>query len=408
MTHAPGAVDTSAGVRPTGPHQSPSVRAAPPPVRPLDAGIRVAALFADDRLHEALEALAQLARRLGVPLDARAIPASLARSCSVGRIGVARDAAQIVAQQGVLIGTTFGGDPLAPVARLFRGLQRRAGVVVDVRPVVTLAGSIVAGTAYERDVLLFAQRSAERPAAGTTEADSDHSRQRTYARDAAMLAYRMCVAERRRLMLVQPVGRGTRAQRLLVDALQLHAATHRLPPPRVIKAGVLAALLSGELGRERWLVASVMPIDELSEMLRATLGEMVAWPVVSYGRSASFYDLPVTAVDDPVPVLLVLVSLLMRSGRRELALQLQSAVLTTSHARTRMAEELGVTQLRVPFDAFVNGVLANWGREPIAPPPRERRAAERDTHAGAAPPRTDEGRRGFSRRVASAPHAQSR
>lgn len=348
------------------------------PARPAAHGLTVATLSPADALAQPMAVLERLARRLGVPFDVKAIPASLARAGQVGRIGVPREAATVMQQQGVMIGATFGGDPLAPVARLFRGLQRRADVVVDVRPLVTLPGTRLGADAWERDVLLFSQRPLDRTSPRTEASDMDDAREQSRSRDAAALAYRLCAAERRKLMLVLPVGRGTRAQQAFAEALQQHAIANRLAPPRIVKAGLLAALLSGESGRERWLVSSVIPIDELSAMVGESVGPVVAWPVLSYGRGASFYDLPVHAEGDAVPLLLVLASLLQRSGRGEMAQALQAAVLMTCAARTRAAEELGVPELRVPFDDFVSGVVANWGRQPVVPSPRERRSVERD------------------------------
>lgn len=349
-----------------------------PPVRPATQGLTVASLSAGDTLAQPLATLERLARRLGVSIDVKAIPSGLARAGQVGRIGVPREAAAVMQQQGVLIGSTFGGDPLAPVARLFRGLQRRADVVVDVRPFVTLPGTRLGADSWERDVLLFSQRPLERTTARRDATNLDDAREQARSRDAAALAYRLCAAERRKLMLVLPVGRGTRAQQAFAEALQQHAIANRLAPPRIVKAGLLAALLSGESGRERWLVSSVIPIDELSAMVSESVGPVVNWPVLSYGRGASFYDLPVTADGDAVPLLLVLASLLQRSGRSELAQSLQASVLMTCAARTRAAEELGVSELRVPLDDFVAGVLANWGREPVMASPRERRSVDRD------------------------------
>ncbi|MCC7055019.1 MAG: hypothetical protein IT355_17230 [Gemmatimonadaceae bacterium] len=357
----------------------------PAQVRPATPVITVAALFADTHLPPLLASVERLAHSLGVPLTSRTIPASLARAGQVGRIGLPGEAVNSLLQQGVLISANFGGDPLAPVARLVRGLQRRTDVVVDVRPMLTLPGSPAAAEGWERDVLLFSHRTLERHPAVARSREADVAQARTRARDAAGLAYRLCTSESRKLVVVLPVGRGTRAQQGFVEALQQQAATAGLTPPRIVKAGLLTALLSGESGRERWLVASVIPIDELSAMIGESLGAVVPWPVLSYGRGASFYDLPVPcATEDPVPLLLVLVSLLQRSGRGELAQQLQAAVLMTCGARNRMAEELGVP-LRVPFDAFVQGVVTNLGRAPFAPSTRDRRRAERAPQTVAGP-----------------------
>ena len=56
------------------------------------------------------------------------------------------------------------------------------------------------------------------------------------------------------------------AQQSFADALERQARVHRLPSPRIVKAGLLAALLCGESSTARWLVASVMPMSELSAL----------------------------------------------------------------------------------------------------------------------------------------------
>ena len=327
--------------------------------------LSVASLIGDPGAEAMLEATAQLALRLGVPFARLPIPATLARSGTVGRIGVPREAAEIVRAQGVLVGTTRGGDPLAPVARLFRGLQRRADVLVDVRRCMTLPGSSAAVAGNERDVLLVSQRTDERAAARPQSAFGDAAAHEARARAAAEFACSIATAERRKVLLVLPVGRGTSAHATFADAFEREARQRRMPATRTVKAGLLSALLCGEAGRERWLVASVIPIDELGAMTAEAIGDTGPWPVISYGRDATFYDLPqATVATDPVPMLLVLVSLLARAGQDELSRTLQQAVLTTAAAQARMEEELGV-MLQVPVAEFHRGVLANWGRPPL-------------------------------------------
>jgi hypothetical protein len=108
-----------------------------------------------------------------------------------------------------------------------------------------------------------------------------------------------------------------------------------------------------------------MPMGELSALTTEAIGDAGPWPVVSVGRGATFYDMPASAPDahDPVPLLLVIVHMLQRSGRSAWARALCDALLVTRTAEVRMREELG-TDLPVPTDAFLNGVLANWGRTP--------------------------------------------
>jgi hypothetical protein len=148
-----------------------------------------------------------------------------------------------------------------------------------------------------------------------------------------------------------------------MEALERQARLQRLPAPRTVKAGLLAALLSGESGCARWLVASAMPIEELSQLTTEAIGDTGPWPVLSLGRGATFYNLPATTSgpSDPVPMLLVLVSMMQRSGQGAFARSLFDATLVTRAAEARMREELGL-ELSVPADAFLRGVMANWGR----------------------------------------------
>jgi len=349
------------------------------PRLPMLAPMAAAALFEDPVLVTMLAGVEAFSASLGAPLDCRVIPASLARTGTVGRIGVPSDATTVMLAQGLMLGATFGTDPLTPVSRLWRGLQRRADVYVDVRQYTTLAGSRADLAGNQRDVLLFSQRiiegAARRPRLATGGADAS-AQEWSRAREAADLAYRLAAAEQRKLLLVLPVGRGTEAQQFFADALARQARLHRMPPARVVKAGLLAALLSGEGGSERWLVASVIPIDELSALAAEAVGDAGPWPVISIGRDVTFVDMPTTTTGDPLPLLLVLSTLLQRSGRSDLASALLQATLLTASAVSRMREELGGT-LSVPTDDFLAGVLANWGRVPPVPAMRERRASVR-------------------------------
>jgi len=355
--------------------------AAEQPLRALEpAGLSFATLFEDERLDPVAQAVLELMRSIGAPLDGRSMPTALARGGTVGRIGVPRDATMLMAQQRVLIGASIGTDQLSPVSRLWRGLQRRADVVVDARQCTTLPGSDADQANQQRDVLLFSQRVVDVTSRRSTrDADQDAAGQWSRARQAAEMAYSLAVTENRKLLLVLPIGRGTAAQQFFTDALERQARLHRLPSPRTVKAGLLSALLTGDGGRERWLVASVMSIEELSVTAVEAVGDTGPWPVLSFGRTASFYDMPSQAPGaciDPLPFLLVVSSLLQRSGRAELARTLMHASLMTASAVTRMREELG-TSLPVPLDAWMAGVMANWGRTPLAPALRERRGSER-------------------------------
>ncbi len=346
-----------------------SVRAA------ASGGLSAATLFADPGVSVMFDAVRELASSIGMPLAGCEVPAELARGGTVGRIGVPREAVTRMRAQQVLIGATVGGDPLAPVARLLRGLQRRADVLIDVRQCTTLPGSAAAASGNERDVLLLSQRTTDRAPVRPGDTHDETAAHWTRARQAADLAYRIAATEKRTPLLVLPIGRGTRAQAYFAEAMERQARLQRLPSPRTVKAGLLAALLSGEAGRERWLVASVIPIDELVAMAVETIGDTGPWPVISYGRDASFYDLPhETAATDPMPLLLVLVSLFFRAGHVELSRTLLHAVRTTAAAQARMQEELGMP-LHVPAAGFLRGVRANWGRQPVGSAPRIVRVA---------------------------------
>lgn len=331
------------------------------------APITIATLLDEARSDEGLRALQKFARSIGAPIDWQPIATHLARTGVVGRISVPKDAGDVMLRQGMVVGATIDADPLAPVSRLWRGLQRRADVLVDMRRCRTLPGSAAAEAGVERDVLLFSQRVVERTTLPrrAAKSDVDSAGQWSRARSAAELAYRHASAENRQLLLVLPVGRGTDAQRLFGDALERQARLQRLAPPRRVKAGLLSALLMGESDRSPWLAASVMSIEELSATAAEAIGDTGPWPVVSLGQHATFYNMPQQAsgAADPVPMLLVLASLLHRDGRVELARQLMASVCLTSAALARMRDELG-TAFSVPTDAFLSGVLTNWGRTP--------------------------------------------
>jgi hypothetical protein len=357
-------------------------------VRPTHADVAsrigIASLFTDDRLDRDLLAMQRFASAIGAVIDCQAIPPQLAREGTVGRIGVPRDAVAMMRRQRVVLGATGGADPLAPVTRLWRGLQRRADVQVDLRSCSTLPGSQAWHAGIERDVLLLSQRLLDRGTSRKSRNPADDAAgQWTRAREAADLAYRIAAAEGRHLLLVTPVGRSTEAQQFFTDALERQARLQRVASPRVVKAGLLAALLSGDTGRERWLVASVMSIDELSAMATEAVGETGPWPVLSLGRDASFYTMPSAVADAPEPValLLVLEQLLQRSGRAELSRQLMASLRLTMAALARTREEFGAP-LALPMDEFLQAITANWGRAPLPGPVRDRRTTDRTGDVG--------------------------
>lgn len=330
--------------------------------------LSLATLLDEKEFAPTLQALTEFAAGLGLPLDSRSIPTDLARAGAVGRISVPQEAGTTMLQQRVVVGATVGAPPLAPVSRLWRGLQRRADVLVDTRLFRTLPGSDADRAGVERDVLLFSQRLTERAVSQrelTTAIDS--ADQWTRARHAAELAYLQASAENRQVLLVLPIGRGTDAQRLFSEAMLRQARMQRLAPPRIVKAGLLSALLTGEVGTERFLAASVMTIDELSATTREAIGDCGPWPVVSLGQRATFFDMPTaaTGVTQPLPLLLTMVAMLQRSGRGDVARQLEESVWLTLSALMRMRDELG-TEFLPPVDAFLRGVRTNWGRPRIS------------------------------------------
>ncbi len=322
-------------------------------------------LFADPEFASAADAAFEFLRELGQSVDTRALPASLARVGAVGRIGVPREACSALCAQRFMIAATIGSDPLAPISRLWRGMQRVAGVLVDVRQCTTLPGSAASHAGMERDVLLVSHRLRER-AALSAAAEAFSADRWARAREAAELVYRLAAAERRTVLLVLPIGRATVSQRLFADAIERQAHAQRLPSPRCVTAGLLAALMSSESGSERWLVASVMRMDELSALTTEAIGDTGPWPVMSIGREATFFDMPAAAdnTGHAIPLLLVLVYMLQQHGDPERAGALFHALRTTQSAAVRMREELG-SDFTIPAKLFLSGVLANWGRSTI-------------------------------------------
>ncbi len=337
--------------------------------RPIDpVTLTLATLLDEQEYAPAIQALTAFVGTVGLPLDSQSIPTHLARTGVVGRIGVPQEAGTTMLRQRVVLGATLGAPSLAPVPRLWRGLQRRADVLVDMRLFRTLPGSDADRAGVERDVLLFSQRLTERAASRREIAtESDTADQWTRARHAAELAYRQASAENRQVLLVLPIGRGTDAQRLFGDAMLRQARLQRLAPPRIVKAGLLSALLAGEIGLTRVLAASVMTIDELAATTQEAIGNCGPWPVVSVGTRATFIDMPAAAagVVQPLPLLLALVSMLQRSGRGDVAQQLEESVSLTLAALMRMRDELG-TAFSPPVEAFLRGVRTNWGRQRIS------------------------------------------
>jgi hypothetical protein len=331
--------------------------------------VALATLFDDRQWDDALAGVRTLCDRLHIPIDHAVIPAELARGGTVGRIGVPQLAQSVMRRQRVMLSATAGAEPLTPVPRLWRGLQRRADVLVDLRQRTTLPGSASARAGVRRDVLLLSQRIVERNGRthGRTDENAD---QWNRARQAAEMAYRLATKEQRELLLVLPVGRTTSTQQLFADALERHARQVRVRPPRGIKAGLLSALLTGDHGATRWLVASVMSMDELCATVDEAVGDTGPWPVISVGRDVAFYDMPAleTGASGVMALLLVFVNLLQRSGRNDIAQTLMQAVLVTAEAQWNMRDD-DERPLPVPVTAFLDGVSANWGRSPLIAAP---------------------------------------
>jgi hypothetical protein len=347
-------------------------------IAPVDA-IRFATLCADVRLDDTIRDVEAFTARIGVPLKWEAIPTHLARGGTVGRIGVPQAAAALMLRQQVVIGSSANDEPLAPVSRLWRGLERRADVLIELRQCTTLPGSAAADAGVERDILLVSQRLVERNSPKQqVSADHDSADLWARARESADLVYRLAGADQRNVLLVLPVGRATAPQQLFSDALARQARLHRMTPPRTVKAGLLSALLTGDTGRERWLVASVMPIAELAATADEAIGATGPWPVIGLGRHATFCGMPRAASGqvDVVPLLLVLEFLMRRAGQVDLARDLLHAMRTTMAALHRAREEFG-SPFELPVPALLQGIISNWGRLAPSGAGRDRRGAAR-------------------------------
>jgi hypothetical protein len=310
----------------------------------------------------AAEGLQRLASGVGLPLDHRSISPALARGGTVGRIGVPQDAVAVMRRQRVLIGALNADDALAPVTRLWRGLQRRADVLVDLQHCSTAADDVRGPGTGARDLLLCTQRLFER-ATRRLSLDAESADQWLRARQVAEMAYRIATADGRQVLLVSPIGRGTEAQQLLSEAMHRQARQQRAAAPRTVKAGLLAALLIGDHTRDKQMIVSVMPMDELSALVTEAIGQARRWPVLSVGAETSFYTIQVGAdgTSDFGALCHVLVNLAQRAGRPDLAVRLQQALALSTAAADRMREELGAP-LHVPATALADAVLANLDR----------------------------------------------
>lgn len=338
--------------------------------------LSLAALSSDAVFDDALRAVLAFCDEIGVPIDAIAIPATLARVGTVGRIGVSDEAIMLMHRHRVLIGAHRDADPLQPVPRLWRGMQRRAGVLLDLQRCLTMPGSEAARRGNQRDVLLVAQRQVDRRTSRVSRAGE--APWGADAQRAAELCWAIAASEHREVLLVEPVGRLTPAQRDLAAAMHAVATSHRMALPRTVKAGVLSALLTGDHARSRWLVASAMTIDELRALAREAIGETGPWPVLSVGRHASFYDIPSTPHTGlAMPMLLTCVSLLERAGRQSIAATLLNAIQVTCAAASRLRTS-PTESLCVQTDALLAALRVNWGRALSAPVARRAAPASGD------------------------------
>ncbi|MCU0625384.1 MAG: hypothetical protein MUF21_02705 [Gemmatimonadaceae bacterium] len=279
-------------------------------------------------------------------------------------------AIRAVGEAGVALGATLSLDPLAPLPRMWRGLQRRCDVLADVRHCVTLPGSDAHRMGNERDVILVSQRRTERSLADWRGADHDVDGWGR-ARRVAELAYRLAASDGRRVVLAVPPGRLTSAQRLLADACEREARQQRQEGVRTVKAGLLAALLSGDTGRQPLVVVSPMSMEELSSTVVAAIGDTGPWPVIAAGERVTFYDIPPVrgesaSVVDPTGVLLAAVAMLQRQALVEPASGLLHALRLALAAEARMRGEDG-RRLPVSADQFASAVIAHYGRHRVAP-----------------------------------------
>ncbi len=339
------------------------------PARPA---LSLACFWDDAAVDEALVAARKVLHHLGVSLEPRAVPSSLARGGTVGRIGVPPQALDAVAGAGVALGATLGQSPLAPLPRLWRGLQRRCDVLVDIRHCVTLPGSDAHLLGHERDVILVSQRRVDRTGAGTRATETDLNGFGR-ARRVAELAFRLAAADRREVVLAVPPGRLTPAQKQLADACQREAQRLGHEGVRTAKAGLLAALLCGDIGARPWVVVSPMPMDELSAAVAAAIGDTGPWPVIAAGERTTFYDIPsvrgtTTGAVDPTGVLLACVAMLQRQGLREPAYALLHAVRLARAAEARM-RTAPATPLPLHADVMARAVIAHLGRHRVVGEP---------------------------------------
>lgn len=363
-------MQNAATYRPFAPIARPRAAAPQPPAAPARPTLPVAGFWDDAGVDEALVAARRVLAHIGVALDPRAVPASIAKGGTVGRIGVPPQALRAVGEAGVALGATLSLDPLAPLPRMWRGLQRRCDVLADVRHCVTLPGSEAHRMGHERDIVLVSQRRTERSLADWRGAEHDVDGWGR-ARRVAELAYRLAAADNRRVVLAVPPGRLTAGQKLLAEACDREARQQRAEGVRTVKAGLLAALLTGEAGRHPMVVVSPMSIEELSQTVAAAIGDTGPWPVVAAGERVTFYDVPpVRGADggvDPTGILLACVAMLQRQGLSDQATGLLHALRLARAAEARM-RPAGEPRLAIGADAFASAVIAHYGRHRPAPP----------------------------------------
>lgn len=360
----------TAPLRPVVPFPRPRPTVVAAPVTPPRPTLSIACFWDDAGVDEALVAARRVLQHMGVALEPRAVPASLAKAGTVGRIGVPSQAIRAVADAGVALGATLSLDPLAPLPRMWRGLQRRCDVLADVRHCVTLPGSEAHAMGHERDIVLVSQRRTERSLADWRGADSDVDGWGR-ARRVAELAFRLAQADGRKVVLAVPPGRLTAGQKLLADACDREARQQRLDGVRTVKSGLLAALITGDTGREPMVVVSPMSMEELSATVTAAIGDVGPWPVVAAGERVTFFDIPPVRHEsgspiDPTGVLLACVAMLHRQGLSEPAAGLLHAIRLALAAEARM-RPAGAARVHVGADALAGAVIAHYGRHRPAP-----------------------------------------
>jgi hypothetical protein len=347
-------------VRPNARAASPALTEVRAPVATPALPLRLAILTTEPAMDSALDAARRVLAHAGVALDARPIPESALKGGTVGRIGVPQAVLDAVEGADAVLAPVIGRDPLEPATRLWRGLVRRYAAERDVSAMQTLPGSPAARAGHARDLVLVAQRM--RVDGSTTHDDIDGWGR---ARRTAERVVRMAIADERDILVVTPPGRLGPQAKLLADAVDREARTHRITPPQVIKAGMLAAHIAGRRGVRRAVIVSAMTMAELRATLDNAIGSLGPWPAVSEGADRPFIAVELPATDDVQCVdptgLLLACSMLLRERGDRAGEMLLHAMQVTVAAEARM-RHVPAERLRIPAHQVAAAVIANWGR----------------------------------------------